>query len=70
MTPMGNFEEWSWLTEWVENSNEYEANWGDSDSMHGCLEEHLNYINQYHLGYEGMDDSMQLDLLVPIKPKA
>ncbi|RCX17707.1 MerR family transcriptional regulator [Fontibacillus phaseoli] len=70
MIPMGNFEEWGWLIEWVENSGEYEANWSDSESMHGCLEEHLNYINLYPLTNEEVDKRIQLDLLVPIKPKS
>ncbi|WP_410770306.1 MerR family transcriptional regulator [Fontibacillus sp. BL9] len=70
MIPMGDFEEWGWLIEWVENSGEYEANWGDSESMHGCLEEHLNYINLYPLTNEDVDKRMQLDLLVPIKPES
>lgn len=69
MIPMGNFEEWGWLTNWVKNSNEYEPNWGDPDCMNGSLEEHLNYINQYHLSNEEIDKSVQLDLLLPVKSK-
>ncbi|SMF77067.1 DNA-binding transcriptional regulator, MerR family [Paenibacillus uliginis N3/975] len=70
MIPMGNFEEWGWLTEWVNNnSNEYEPNWGDPDCMNGSMEEHLNYINQYKLSNEEMDKIVQLDLLLPIKTK-
>ncbi|MNP48734.1 hypothetical protein D3C76_1428710 [compost metagenome] len=69
MIPMGNFEEWGWLMDWVKNSNEYEPNWGDPDCMNGSMEEHLNYMNQYHLSNEEMDKCMQLDLLLPIKPK-
>ena len=69
MIPMGNFEEWGWLTEWVEHHEEYEPNWGDPDCMHGSKEEHLNYINQYHLSNEEIDKVVQLDLLLPIKSK-
>ncbi|KKO53194.1 effector binding domain-containing protein [Paenibacillus sp. DMB20] len=69
MIPMGNFEEWGWLAEWVNNSNEYEPNWGDPDCMNGSMEEHLNYINQYHLSNEDMDKCLQLDLLLPIRSK-
>ncbi|UNK17235.1 effector binding domain-containing protein [Paenibacillus sp. N3/727] len=69
MIPMGNFEEWGWLSEWVNNSNEYEPNWGDPDCMNGSMEEHLNYINQYQLSNEKMDKVIQLDLLLPIKTK-
>lgn len=69
MIPMGNFEEWEWLCEWAKNSNEYEPNWGDPECMNGLLEEHLNYINNYHLSNEELDKCMQLDLLIPIKQK-
>ncbi|MCG7408308.1 effector binding domain-containing protein [Paenibacillus sp. ACRRX] len=69
MIPMGNFEEWGLLADWVKNSSEYEPDWGDPDCMYGSMEEHLNYINQYHLSNEEMDKCVQLDLLLPIKPK-
>ncbi|KWX75128.1 effector binding domain-containing protein [Paenibacillus jilunlii] len=69
MIPMGNFEEWGWLMDWVTNSIEYEPEWGDPDCMNGSIEEHLNYINQYHLSNEDIDKCVQLDLLLPIKPK-
>ena len=66
--PMGNFEEWNWLYEWVTNSSEYEPNWGDPDCMNGLIEEHLNYINHYSAGVEE-HHKWQLDLLFPVKPK-
>ncbi len=69
MIPMGNFEEWEWLCEWAMNNKEYEPNWGNPECMHGLLEEHLNYINQYQLSNEELDKCMQLDLLIPIKQK-
>lgn len=65
---MGNFEEWSWLQEWVQNNSEYEPNWGDHECMDGLLEEHLNYIHHYAQGVEE-HPKWQLDLLFPIKPK-
>lgn len=37
--------------------------------MYGSKEEHLNYINQYHLSNEEIDKVVQLDLLLPIKSK-
>ena len=44
MIPMGNFEEWEWLYEWVQNSDEYEyAGNGKPENMFDNLEEHLNY---------------------------
>lgn len=69
MIPMGNFEEWGWLYEWAQNHSEYDLNLGDPACMNGLLEEHLNYINRYLLSNEELDTCMQLDLLVPIKPK-
>lgn len=69
MIPMGNFEEWHWLAEWVEQSSEYEPNWGDPECMHGSMEEHLNYMNQYQLSVEDTNQGVQLDLLLPIKSK-
>lgn len=69
MIQMGNFEEWEWLCDWGKNSKEYDIVWGVHECMDGLLEEHLNYINQYHLSNEELDKCMQLDLLLPIKPK-
>ncbi|ASA24780.1 effector binding domain-containing protein [Paenibacillus donghaensis] len=69
MIPMGSFEEWEWLHQWVMSSREYEADWVDSNMMNGLLEEHLNYINLYQLSHEVLDTCMQLDLLIPVKPR-
>lgn len=69
MIPMGNFEEWGWLYEWAERHSEYDLNLGEPACMNGLLEEHLNYINRYLLSNEELDTCMQLDLLVPVKPK-
>ncbi|MCX8128516.1 MAG: effector binding domain-containing protein [Clostridia bacterium] len=69
MIQMGNFEEWGWLCEWAKNNEEYEPDWGNSECMGGLLEEHLNYINKFHLSNEELDKCMQLDLLIPVKPK-
>ncbi|MBY0009173.1 effector binding domain-containing protein [Paenibacillus typhae] len=69
MIPMGNFEEWGWLYKWVKSHGEYELNPGDPACMGGLLEEHLNYLNRYLLSNEELDQCMQLDLLVPVKPK-
>ena len=69
MIKMGNFHEWEWLDEWVNNNDTYEPNWGDPICMDGCLEEHLNYIN--NVNNEGFQlENMQLDLLAPIKVKS
>lgn len=68
MIKMGDFHEWNWLCEWAQNNKEYEPNWGDPECMHGLLEEHLNYINHINLP-NSEPDGMQLDLLIPVKPK-
>lgn len=69
MIPMGAFEEWEWIYNWVKNSPIYDFNFGDPECMNGSLEEHLNYINLYMLSDEDLDVKMQLDLLIPIKEK-
>jgi DNA-binding transcriptional MerR regulator len=68
MIPFGAFEEWSWLSEWVENNSKYEGGRGEkgSECMWGCLEEHLNYYNHIHLP-NTEPEGMQIDLLHPIK---
>ena len=67
--PMGAFEEWERLFQWVMNSPAYEFRVGGGhENMHGCLEEHLNYVNHYMLD-NPEPEGMQLDLLIPIKPK-
>lgn len=66
--PMGNFEEWSLLYEWVNNHPEYEPDWSNPECMGGLIEEHLNYIHHYEHGVEA-HQKWQLDLLFPIKPK-
>ncbi|MEN6469882.1 MAG: effector binding domain-containing protein [Clostridiaceae bacterium] len=65
--PMGAFEEWQYLYDWVEQSEKYELAPGDSERMHGCLEEHLNLVNNYIL--PPGDSTHQLDLLIPIRMK-
>jgi len=71
MIPMGAFDEWGLLYEWVTNDNpKYEGNSRNkgAECMWGCLEEHLNYIS--HIGLPNSEpDDMQLDLLSPIKVK-
>jgi len=70
MIPMGAFEEWGWLGQWVRNNDKYEYNGsGDNDNMFGWLEEHLNYKNNVSKFVDGRYDNIQLDLLIPIKEK-
>jgi hypothetical protein len=70
MIPMGLFEEWGSIWNWVEGSEKYEMLKGDPECMDGLLEEHLNYINLYTKSVEELDKIMQLDLLVPIKERS
>lgn len=68
MIPMGNFNEWEWLFEWVEKSDKYKfaGDLQDQDHMCGLLEEHLNYVS--HIREQCMQpEDMQLDLLMPIE---
>ncbi len=70
MIPMGNFNEWEWLMEWVNKSEKYEftGDMQDQEHMCGLLEEHLNYIS--HLAQSNTEpEDMQLDLLIPVKEK-
>jgi len=71
MIPFGAFEEWGWLSDWVQNNPKYEGNSGNKgyECMWGLLEEHLNYTNHVLTG-DTEPEGMQLDLLHPIKPKA
>lgn len=68
---MGNFNEWKWLSDWVDNDNaKYESNMIDDNGevMGGLLEEHLNYVYYSHNEWPSVEEQ-QLDLLYPIKLK-
>lgn len=69
MIPIGAFEEWAWIVQWVESSKEYMPRWGDPACMNGLLEDHLNYINLVKLPPAEMEKRLQLDLLVPIQER-
>lgn len=67
---MGDFHEWAWLSQWVDESEEYEANGSrDPADMFGCLEEHLNYHDHIIEAGEGEPELTQLDLLIPVRKK-
>lgn len=71
MIPFGNFEEWGWLCEWVENHPRYEGNSGSKgqECMWGMLEEHLNFVS--HVTKPGAQpEGLQLDLLCPVKERS
>lgn len=66
---MGDFHQWAWLARWVEESEEYEGNGsGMPENMFGGLEEHLNYYDHIKNTPEGEPETVQLDLLMPVKP--
>lgn len=66
-----NFNEWSDLSDWVQKSNKYEANYNDlgEEIMSGCLEEHLNWVYSAHMGWPENGIDGQIDLLLPVKLK-
>jgi len=66
---MGDFHEWDWLWEWVQKSNLYDYEVRNPLSMGGCLEEHLNYLNNLN-DTAFKEEDMQLDLLMPVKKKS
>lgn len=70
MIPMGNFNEWEWLYDWVSKSDKYEfaGDMKDQEHMCGLLEEHLNYVNHVYLSNTEPAD-LQLDLLMPIRER-
>lgn len=63
MIPMGSFEEWLRLVDWVQTNGNYTFREGMREQ--DCMEEHLNYINKYMLSPD--DSSIQIDLLIPVK---
>jgi DNA gyrase inhibitor GyrI len=67
---MGDFHEWEWLCRWVDASGEYAPNYSaaGSENMGGCLEEHLNFMQELaNNGGNWPGDKIKLDLLIPIK---
>lgn len=64
-----NFNEWSLLSKWVEDSDKYIANYSKlgEEIMGGCLEEHLNWIYSAHKEWPENGIDGQMDLLLPVK---
>lgn len=70
MIPMGAWDEWMWLHEWVVNSERYDFRWGTiGDGICGWLEEHLDAPHHYLWPPNECDKLLQLDLLIPIKER-
>ena len=68
--PFPDFHEWSFLSEWVQRSDLWQADYHDPSlkDMDGCLEEHLNWIYSAHKGWpEDNPADGKIDLLIPIK---
>lgn len=69
--PMGAFEEWGWLLEWVCESKKYDLNIVDQGNgyHYGLFEEHLNYVNYVVDPKQKNGDEIQLDLLIAVRDK-
>ena len=65
----GNFHEWQWLAQWVENSPDWEGNGSPEgpENMFGGLEEHLNWVYAAHQGWPENGIPGRIDLLHPIR---
>lgn len=69
MIPMGAFEEWEWLFDWIGRSESFafDTERDNPDCQHGMLEEALNY--GYRLDAGLGEEGVQLDLLLPVRYK-
>jgi DNA-binding transcriptional MerR regulator len=67
----GDFHEWGDLHNWVKNNEKYEPDYSSEgeENMHGCLEEHCNWIYANHLDWPENFIDGQLDLYLPVKLK-
>ena len=65
----GNFHEWGWLAQWVENNPDWEGNGSPEgpENMFGGLEEHLNWVYAAHQGWPEDGVPGRIDLLHPIR---
>ncbi|MBE5797297.1 MAG: MerR family transcriptional regulator [Clostridiales bacterium] len=65
----GNFHEWQWLYEWVENNPDWMGvNVPEGpEIMFGGLEEHLNWVYAAHQGWPEDGVPGKIDLLLPVE---
>ncbi len=63
--PMGDWDVWMKLHEWVGNSDRYEFRWETIEGVCGWIEEHLNYWDWN----DSTDEYRQIDLMIPVKQK-
>jgi len=64
-----DWEECPLIGEWVENSEQYEVNYGAPECMSGGLEEYLNHINLNLSSDNYYEKVWQVDILIPVKEK-
>ena len=67
---MGNFQEWRLLVDWAKENDDYDHDIREPLGMAGSLEEHLNAYQYYKEQPPKTAQFAQIDLLIPIKPKA
>jgi DNA gyrase inhibitor GyrI len=68
LAPIEFFREgWELLSTWVMENKKYDFRAGDPEKKYGVMNEHLNYINLFKKSID--EQSMLLDLLMPIKEK-
>lgn len=60
--PLGAWDEWLSIHEWVSGSEKYDFRWNTVSGVCGWLEEHLDYFNWKNVGH-----TKEIDLLLPIK---
>ena len=70
MIEFGNFEQWDALIKWGFQNEKYAfaGDFQDQEHMCGLLEEHLNYVSHIEIP-DYHNEDLQLDLLMPIKPR-
>mgnify|MGYP003604959622 CR=1 FL=1 len=68
---IGDFHEWKWLMEWVQNNPDYIEDYRDEtgECMGGLLEEALNFVYRLSADTNKEKTEHQLDLYFPIKRK-
>ncbi len=64
------FHKWADLVKWAENNDNLQPDWkAGPESMHGMLEEHLNWVYLVSSDSDNSELSGQIDLLLPIKSR-
>jgi len=63
--PVGAWDDWMLLHEWVVESERYDFRWETIEGVCGWIEEHLNY---WEWDAAESDGHRQIDLVIPIRP--